>query len=307
MAFKISDLIGLKFSPRCRPVDVLINGNYRGTYYICDKLEVGKNRLNITKMEETDITEPNISGGYLLEIDGSSTSGNSIFKTDKGIYGKIQYPKEDEITSEQKTYIVQKLNKFEDEVYNGILDSIDLESYCKYFLVEEFCADPDHVLTSFYFHKERNDDKFYFGPVWDFDLAFDNDERLYPTSLKSDFCFKLCDSAGTARDFIQALIGNKNVIGYIKNIWDELTNTVLTEKVLFYFIEELKRKIQESSELNFIKWDNFVPETPSPWGINFGRKGEDFETSVEVVKGYVKDRFISLTNLINKAYSLSSK
>jgi len=76
---------------------------------------------------------------------------------------------------------------------------------------------------------------------------------------------------------------------------------------LFDFIEELKRKIQESSELNFIKWDNFVPETPSPWDIDFGRKGEDFETSVEVVKGYVKDRFISLTNLINKAYSLSSK
>ncbi len=83
--------------------------------------------------------------------------------------------------------------------------------------------------------------------------------------------------------------------------------SVLTEKVLFDFIEELKRKIVESSELNFIKWDNFVPETPSPWDIDFGRKGEDFETSIEVVKNYIKDRFISLTNLINKAYSSSFK
>jgi len=307
IAYKISELMKFKFTARCEPVDLLLNGNFQGNYYLCDKIDVDKNRINITKMEMTDITVPNVTGGYVLEIDSLSSWEKNSFKTARGIPGQIIYPEDDEITPEQSTYIKDKINQFEDEIYKGILDNIDLESYSKYFLVEEFCGDPDHVWSSFYFTKERNDNKFYFGPVWDFDLAFDNDERLYPTSLKSDFCFKLCDSAGTARDFIQALIGNKNVIGYIKNFWDELTNTVLTENILFDFIEELKRKIQESSELNFIKWDNFVPETPSPWDIDFGRKGEDFETSVEVVKGYVKDRFISLTNLINKAYSLSSK
>ena len=307
IAYKISELMKFKFTARCEPVDLVLNGNFQGNYYLCDKIDVDKNRINITKMEMTDITVPNVTGGYVLEIDSLSSWEKNSFKTARGIPGQIIYPEDDEITPEQSTYIKDKINQFEDEIYKGILDNIDLESYSKYFLVEEFCGDPDHVWSSFYFTKERNDNKFYFGPVWDFDLAFDNDERLYPTSLKSDFCFKLCDSAGTARDFIQALIGNKNVIGYIKNYWDELTNTVLTENILFDFIEGLKRKIQESSELNFIKWDNFVPETPSPWDIDFGRKGEDFETSVEVVKGYVKDRFISLTNLINKAYSLSSK
>ena len=323
LAFKISDLIGLKFSPRCRPVDVLINGNYRGTYYICDKLEVGKNRLNITKMEETDITEPNISGGYLLEIDASSRRGgeNSIFKTDKGINGKIEYPKEDKITSEQKTYIVQKLNKFEDEVYNGILDSIDLESYSKYFLVEEFCADPDHVFSSFYFHKERNDDKFYFGPVWDFDLAFDNDRRLKPTSEKPEFSLNYGDSSGTTRQFIKTLLANKNVIKYIKKTWENLCETVLTEDALLDFIEENSAKIKESVELNILKWDNTVSENRMPWGGNggnwgrggngmgmgLGQKGEEYETSVEVVKEYVKNRFESLSNLINKAYSSANE
>ena len=38
-----------------------------------------------------------------------------------------------------------------------------------------------------------------------------------------------------------------------------------------------------------------------PFIIDFGRKGEDFDFSVEVVKDYVKDRFKSLTNLINDA------
>ena len=57
------------FTPRCLPVDVILNGDFRGSYYICDKIEVGNNRINITKMEPTDIDEPNISGGYLLQID----------------------------------------------------------------------------------------------------------------------------------------------------------------------------------------------------------------------------------------------
>jgi len=306
IAYKISELMKFKFTARCEPVDVILNGNFQGNYFICDKIDVDKNRINITKMELSDIYEPNITGGYVLEIDSLSSWGKNNFTTARGIPGLIIYPEDDKITPEQENYIKNKLNQFEDEIYNGILDNIDLESYSKYFLVEEFCGDPDHVWSSFYFTKERNDEKFYFGPVWDFDLAFDNDERLYPTSLKSDFCFKLCDSAGTAKDLIRTLIGNKIVIGYIKNIWDELINTVLTEKALFDFIDELKRKIQESSELNSMKWVNFVPEKPSPWNIDFGRKGEDFETSVEVVKIYVRDRFASLTNLIDKAYSLSN-
>ena len=35
--------------------------------------------------------------------------------------------------------------------------------------------------------KERSDDKLHFGPVWDFDIAFDNDNRIYPVLEKKDF------------------------------------------------------------------------------------------------------------------------
>ena len=41
------------------------------------------------------------------------------------------------------------------------------------------------------------------------------------------------------------------------------------------------------------------------WHMKFGREGENFDVSVEVVKNYVKERFISLTNLINNAILLA--
>ena len=33
----ISELMQLKYTPRCQRVDLILNGNYQGNYYVCDK------------------------------------------------------------------------------------------------------------------------------------------------------------------------------------------------------------------------------------------------------------------------------
>ena len=309
LAFKISEIMQFEYTPRCKPVDVILNGDYRGNYYLCDHIDIGKNRINIDKMEKTDINEPNLSGGYFLEVDGGgSFYGYTNFKTNRGIQWKINYPKEDEIVSEQINYITAKLNKFENEIYNGIFDSIDLDSYSKFFLVEEFCGDPDAVWSSLYFIKKRNDDKFYFGPVWDFDLGFDNDQRLTPTNDKPQFAFNYGASAGTMMDFTKTLIGHKTVMEHIQKTWEKLSGMGLNQNILMQFIEQTKAEIQESSDLNYMKWDNYQKEK-NPWGWDwgdmggFGRISENFEDAVNRLKDYVMKRFNSLGNLINSAVS----
>ena len=301
IAFKISELMGFEYTPRCTPVDVILNGIYRGNYYICDKMEIGKDRLNLDKMEITDITEPNITGGYFIEIDGRNDS-EKHYKTEKGIILKINEPEEDKITVEQENYIISKINKFESEIYNGTLDSIDLDSFSKFFLLEEFSGDYDCIYSSLYIYKKRNDDKFYFGPAWDFDLAFENDRRLIPTNEKTDFVFNYVVSSGTTKNFMKILTENKNVIENIKKTWEKLCEAVLNENILYDFIEEKRKLLKESAELNHIKWDYYKEDLP--WDIDFrdltfGRKGENFDFSVDVIKGYIKLRFDSLSNLIN--------
>ena len=78
---------------------------------------------------------------------------------------------------------------------------MDLETYSKFFIVEEFCGDADAVWSSFYVTKKRGDNKYYFGPVWDFDLGFDNDQRLTPINGKPQFHFSYGASARTVMDF----------------------------------------------------------------------------------------------------------
>jgi len=315
IALKISELMKFDYTVRCKPVDIIINGNFKGNYYICDPIEVGYNRVNISKEAyENNLNEyeSDNNRGYLLEIDAEYYNGKKHFKSNKGIYTKIVYPKEDNITPEQETHIIEKFNKIEKEAYEGNLDNIDLNSYSKQFLLKEFCGDLAHLYKNYYITNNENDEKFFFGPVWEFETAFDNDKTLIPTNEKPSFCFDYYSSSGTMKYLTTKLIRNKDVIEYIQNEWDYLCDTVLKESILIDFIEEQRIYLKESAEMNFLKWDNFVEEY-DPYGFNwgtrdylFGRKGENFETSVDVVKDYIRKRFGSLSNLINNAISLAN-
>lgn len=99
--YDLADEIGLYYSSKSKHVDLYINGEYQGNYLICESVEVGKSRVDITDLEELneeanadiDIESVNlagdregknagsikyadipndpsdISGGYLLEFD----------------------------------------------------------------------------------------------------------------------------------------------------------------------------------------------------------------------------------------------
>ena len=52
IALDMSRAIGLRFAVGCVPVDVWINGNYNGLYLMTEKIQIGKNRVAITDLEE---------------------------------------------------------------------------------------------------------------------------------------------------------------------------------------------------------------------------------------------------------------
>ena len=305
LAFKISELMGFEYTPRCLAVDLILNGGYKGNYYLCDDVEIGKERINIDELKKKDITEPNISGGYFFEIDGRGDDyGYDYLVTSKGIKWRIKEPDEEDITDEQKNYIIQKMNQFEAEAYNGNFTNMDLESFSKFFLIDEFCGDPDEVWSNYYITKRRNDDKFYFGPAWDNDLSFDVDTRLYPINDKKTFLFYYGGTAGTMRNFTQMLIGNKIIINYIKDTWEKLKSTSLNADVLIDFIEKENNYIKESVNLNLVIWDTFRPVRNS-YFLHAGKdiSNEDRENDLKTLKEYVTKRFDTLTTIINQAVS----
>ena len=301
LGYKMSFIFGLKYTPSCRFIDIILNGDFVGNYMICDKIEVSKDRVDIAKMDETCIEEPEISGGYLLQGRGNGRNRDILsFKTNKGITLSYEYPKLEDITEEQKIYIKNKIDEIEAKVYENITENIDLESFARYFLVEDFSANQDGIFNSFYLYKEREDDKIYFGPVWDFDLAFDNAMILYPTNEKKNFAYKFTLSNGPANKFLSNLLSNDTVLQKVKDTWKLMTNTVFTKEVMRDYINEIYELIYESQQLNYLRWDVLNSKQFMEAVIR-----GSFEAEVDYLKEYVEKRFKVFGEIVANATSAS--
>ena len=222
-----------------------MNGSFRGNYYICDQLEIKKGRIDIKIAN--DEKDPNITGGYLIEFDKrAAEEEEKYFLTEKGLVGQIKEPDSDEISKEEENYIKLYLNKMEKNVYLGNFQYLDLPSFYRYFIMQEFSGDIDTVLSSFHLTKRRGDDKLYFGPVWDYDLSFDCVERLYPMNEKPLFTFYYGDSAGTCKDFLRAILLTNNTMNYINETWYKLRESVLNFTHLSNYIAQESDNILNS-------------------------------------------------------------
>ena len=287
LTFEISRIFNESFTVECTSVDLMINGQYKGLYHLCDKIEVSEYRVNIKTISKSDI-----SGGYLIEADGFAYLGNLYFNSRKGIPVTIKYPDVDEISSEHKNYIRDKFNELESEIYNDNLTNIDIKSFVNFFLIEELIGNAEAYWSSF-FYKEQNNDKFYIGPIWDSDMTFDNDNRVYPINCKKDFIFNYGLAAGTMDKFINQLIKNDKVINEIKQTWKEITETKLNMNYLVNFIDEKVKLMNESIDLNFMRWDILDKK------VSFNPKiYNSYEEEISYVKDFVKNRINWLSNYI---------
>ena len=192
--------LGMEFTPSGYPVDVFMEGEYYGSYLLCETIRVGSNRVDIHELEEDITSGRKLTGGYLLQFlqDFGSVSA---FTTRKGANYQNQNPNFDPDdggyeNDAQKNYIRGYVQEAEDAMYEGetpdendasgyralnYRDYIDIDSASLYWLFQEFSKNTDAFNTgSSYFYKTRDKDgqpgKIFWGPLWDFDFAWDNND-----------------------------------------------------------------------------------------------------------------------------------
>ena len=264
LAFRISQLFGMPYTPYGQAVDVILNGEYKGCYQLCDQIEVNKNRVNIDEMETTDISGENLTGGYLWEIDAYANEEISWFNSKNNIPVTIKSPDEDDITPEQSQYLEDFFNAMEADVFgsqyadaaNGWRRLLDAKTFLKHFLIGELSGNTD-TYWSVYQYKKRGEDKIYTGPVWDFDIAFDNDYRTYPVNNKADFVYRSGgSSAGNMKSFVdRILLLDPNTLLEVKKIWGEAREKGLNEEYLCAWIDSMSIEMDRSQQLNFMRWN----------------------------------------------------
>lgn len=293
VAFEASRRSGLVYTPFCQSVDVVLNGEYKGNYQLCDQVEVNNGRVPVVEMAPTDISSDALTGGYFLEVDGYADQEISWFMSARGIPVTIKSPSDDAIVPEQKGYIENYFNRMESLVYSNktagtelYSDIIDIPSFLKLFLIGEFTGNTD-TYWSTYIYKERSDPKLYFGPVWDFDIAFENDYRTYPINGKSDYVYRSGgSSAGSMSALVTSLLGYGEVQTQMQEEWRRMRDEChFTAESFCDYIDSIASALALSQQLNFQRW-KILPVSVHMNPVTY----TTYEQYVEALKNYVTAR-----------------
>ena len=293
LAFELSRRFGMPYTPFCQYVDVVLNGDYKGTYQLCDQIEVRKNRVDITEMTPQDNSGEALTGGYLFEVDAyaeDEPNKNGVFYSTYGTPFSIKSPDEDSITTQQKNYIRSQYNQMETD--NGWKQKLDLKTFLRHFLVGEVSGNTD-TYWSVYMYKHRSNDTIYVGPCWDFDLAFDNDNRTYPVNNRTDYIYR---SGGSSVGYMRSLVDK--IVVYdagakqqLKDLWAQIRQSGFTEESMLDYINEQAQMLEQSQRLNFTRWkilSECVHLNPSARG--------SYQAEVDVVLRYMRNRIAWMDN-----------
>jgi hypothetical protein len=199
--FQLSRDMG-DWASRTQPVEMFLNINggkldysdYWGVYVLTEKIESGKNRLDITSIGAGDTSGDALTGGYIIKYDRADADETSWYtsmsdndpSTTTGDEARLVLvePDRDIEQPEQVAYIKDYINRFETALladYNSNFATrnytkyIDVPSWVDVHMLNSFAINPDSFRLSSFFHKDRNG-KLKAGPIWDFDRGVGADK-----------------------------------------------------------------------------------------------------------------------------------
>lgn len=186
-AFEMARLIDLGWVPRSFPVEVVLNGVNVGVYAFSETVRIDNGRLEIAEQPEENHDPATISAGWLVEIDNTYDTPQIEVPQLQISDGSRQVARftiktPEVISDEQRSWISDQLETMTDYVLNSDLNNprwtsmIDIESLAKYYIIQEVSGNFDAFVGSTYLHKGEGD-KWMFGPIWDSEWTWVNDER----------------------------------------------------------------------------------------------------------------------------------
>ncbi len=255
LPFEIGRRMGMAWNPRIEPVEVVLNGQYIGMYFLAEQIRVGKNRVSITEQNNSETNPNKITGGWLLEIDNYKEPGNITFSEGSGDPIYIT-PKSPEVLSfEQRTYITDFLLKTDSAIYNPDKQThlweqyIDIDSLAIFYLVQEAVDNPEAFSGSCFMHKERGEGtKLIFGPMWDCGSSFYRYNKNY---LFNDFIYENMPSYCTAH-WIAEIAKYPHFQALVRYHWQRFYNEVYPQ--MDDYIDEFAAKIEQAGNADFKRW-----------------------------------------------------
>ena len=221
VGFNLGKRIGLPWTPSMQPVEVVINGNYRGLYFLTESIRVDEDRVNIVELNDNEENSTLVSGGYIVELDNYDEDDSAQIRMEEkhcasGRHNydalRITFDTPEEYSSLQRWFVnnqFENMNNYVGANDDRLWSYIDLDDAARYYLVEEIVSHTESYHGSTYLFRDYGDgQKWHFSPLWDFGNAFNG---------HTDDFFYNCDPYGNT--WIPSMRENEKFNDKVKETW----------------------------------------------------------------------------------------
>ena len=279
---ELARTVGLPYPIRYRHVSLYLNGEYMGIYVLTDQVEKKENRVDI----EDD--------GFLFENDNYFWDEPLNFMTDLREYWyTFKYPdaEDGEIVHGDKNFrfITGFMNDFEAALYGeqfkdpsvGYRKYIDVESFAKWFLVQELIA---NLEPNMYYVLPSRDSKLQIGPVWDAEwslgLAHREDEYAGWASLPTQP--DRYKQIWSKWKYFGRLFEDPYFVSVVRSEWSALKAELPAFQAK---MQSVAASISQAQTANFDRWQTLG------WHVSVGLICEGaWEKEVDYVETFFADR-----------------
>ncbi|MEE3195393.1 MAG: CotH kinase family protein [Candidatus Neomarinimicrobiota bacterium] len=260
-----------KYATRSHYFELVIDGDYRGLYVMFEKIKRDNNRVNISKLEPEEVSDDDITGGYIIKVDkwdGENIGGwYSEPPSDSygGFYYQYHYPKPDEIVYDQQQYIMSYMENFEQTILSddfanpetGYPSIINWDSFVDFFIMQEITKNVDGYRLSSFLHKDKDSDdgRLVAGPIWDFNLGFGNADyyngwETQGWQVEAD----LPNDDFSIPYWWCTIWSDQSFRWSVQQRWNSLRNNFLSNASVNSLIDSLQSHIGEAADRNFERW-----------------------------------------------------
>jgi hypothetical protein len=317
LAYTMSREMG-HWAANCRFVEVMVNGDYKGIYVFMERIKRGNGRVNIPKLNTTDIAGDAVTGGYIFSLDkepngwfSSYTTPNAATSNNKRQFSYV-YPKSENIVQAQKDYLKSYTDSFENtlagpnfqDAANGVRRYADINSFIDYFIVNEISRNVDGYRLSTYMYKDRasKGGKIIAGPVWDYDLAFRNADYCAGSNTSGwAYEFNLvcpADGAGLIPFWWNRFLQNDTAFqATLRCRWKQLRQNSLSDSRINTLIDSVVALTNEARIRHFQRWQilgKYVWPNPQPIASTY-------DAEIEYLKGWLNNRTKWITDNLPNA------
>lgn len=252
VGFNLGKRIGLPWTPSQQPVEVVINGDYRGLYFLTESIRVEPDRVNITELDD-NVSDPTLaSGGYLVELDNYDEDNQIRMEEKSCVDGhfldmlRVTWDTPEEYSDLQKRFVTDQFSAMNDAVgdnSDNLWRYLDLDDAARYYLVEEIISHTESYHGSTYLFRDRgSDQKWHFSPLWDCGNAFSGPDN--------DFFYNH-DLFGTT--WIPSIRENDTFNEKVKATWLWFMNNGYNG--IYDDIDQYVDRISAAAQADFRRWD----------------------------------------------------